>query len=62
MSQAFEPLEGVVDEDPVLVSRSVGVDAVVVLGVATRRRCTAAIAPAAALVARQVLLVDDGVD
>ena len=48
MSQAFEPLEGVVDEDPVLVSRSVGVDAVVVLGVAPRRRCTAAIAPAAA--------------
>ena len=42
MGQPFEPLEGVVDEDPVLVGRSVGVDAVVVLGMATRRRCTAA--------------------
>ena len=42
MGQPFEPLEGVVDEDPVLVGRSVGVDAVVILGMATRRRCTAA--------------------
>ena len=45
MGQPFEPLEGVVDEDPVLVGRSVGVDAVVVLGMATRRRCAAAAAP-----------------